>query len=1830
MIRKGKKRDRDKLDDDAKVKIQDDDKKRKKRDRVNLDEDAKEEFKKAEKKRLSDLRNKLDQDAKDKTRHSDKKRKTDFRENDKIRRDEIFSAVQTCSMVDPSILETDAFKLIQKEFSNAIRKGPTKICDICWKFEYRSNVMLLDYSKYEKNLFDKCYTSKSKDNKGKEWICNTCNKWLLKQKMPMQAQANNLQLCPKIEELENLCPIELMLISQIIPFMFIVAKTRGAQHGLKGQCVLVPTDLKKIQTILPRSCDENYLISLALKRRLSDKSAVNKQHVRPAAVNRALKKLTEINPFYKDVSIDNEWADVSEQSDPELWNLLTDENATSNENDDQTDSDEDIDGNDHVKEKQSKMSAVPYPTVLHNIDGPNISPSEIVNIAPGEGQIPVSFTSELDWEALAFPKDYSTGINHYNEERKHHITPSKYVHARLKCCDDRFASNPQYIFHALDWIERNAVASSIHFAERKQFQSEVSVGQLRNQDNVIRMISDDQIFATFKNIRGTPQYFHNMLLDVLAKIRHFGVYTFFLTCSAAEFHWPEIIQVVAEQYGEKLTDEEVNNMDWSTKLEYLKRNPVTVARQIDHVFKKLFGEVILSGMHPIGQILNYDERREFQSRGTEHIHVPIHVVGAPKIDENEDSEVVEFIDKYITCGLPDKNEHPEFNSLVSKVQTHHHTTTCRKKKGITYRFNAPWPPSEKTLIVRGVEDVDKTKLGESKKVLDKVLSQIVQIDDDDLSNTSEKELLELCEVSETEYYEALEVVQKKISIIYKRKVNEVNIGPYNSVILMNLKSNMNIQFVTGVYAMLTYLTSYLCKPEHTMSELMKKASKEAYGKDIRGKMQSIGNIIITKREVSTHEAVKRVLSLPLRLSNIDVMYIPTGLKKNRTRMLKSQAVLEFMDAEDTNAYALNLLDKYENRPDELEQMCLADFCTNYISTKARQATPEDIESYTEAVSGINDENHDETQCKTNIIVLKDEMGKMRKRIRPCVMRFHKVSKMKSPEEFYLRVLQLYMPWRSESELKTDMQSYEDKYKEVENDILSNIKKHEPSSDTDIDYDDLHNYDILESDEEDNDEFSMINPDLIDFDINDGNGINNGPIAPTRTDNILLPNDQFYDLCSQLNEGQQHIFNFIMKYAMECHLAENNNKPLPEPFYIFLSGSAGVGKSFLVNVITEYLKRVLRYPDQAIDDQPSVLVTASTGKAATVINGTTLHSAFRLPVQTRNKSFEYRKPSDEGLHEMRNRYKYLKVLLIDEISMVGYDTFQHLNLALQLIKNNKLPFGGVCLMPIGDFLQLPPVKQKGIFMKAKKGTYQAFHKLLWQDLFKLHELSEIVRQSSDPEFAQMLNRIREGKQTDDDVMQIKALADTDTSDWPNEFVKLYLTNHLAARENEECIANLNSEIFEMKAEDSRRDLETGTCTVSIPDSTSLNDTANLPAKLKVCVGARLMLTYKISISDRLINGSIGTVKHLDKKNKPLNSIIYLKFDDPKAGNSRKDRRLRGELKECVPISAVTKTFPFTRNNTTIIVQRKQFPAILGHSITVHKSQGSTLEYMKGDLDRTTKKHSESGKQYKVPICQGILYTLLSRAKSRDKVQLLNFESDHIKVNTPALEEMDRMRKESLFCWQHPLMKMSGNRMCLFNIRSWNLHIEHFLTDTVYTRCSSLFCFTETHVNDGQYNSIEQYVGGWKDLHKRTNHGLAICYNAQKVRIIQEFPSSNELQMLPVLIKMEDEFLLLVVVYRPPSEPIGNFIQNLIQQLNQLPTVEYRTIIVGDFNLDQRLKENEEKVSPLSTEFKFEQLVQFSTHIHGGILDLVFDNRNCSNIVPWIPSPYSDHFVLLIEL
>ena len=123
--------------------------------------------------------------------------------------------------------------------------------------------------------------------------------------------------------------------------------------------------------------------------------------------------------------------------------------------------------------------------------------------------------------------------------------------------DDRFAVNPQCIFHALDWIERNAVATSVHFTERKQFQSEMNVGQLVNHNNVRRMISDHQISSLYFLSEELFSTFTICCWMSLLKLGSLG----YTLSSWLALQWAKIIQVVARQCGQTLTDEQVNTMD---------------------------------------------------------------------------------------------------------------------------------------------------------------------------------------------------------------------------------------------------------------------------------------------------------------------------------------------------------------------------------------------------------------------------------------------------------------------------------------------------------------------------------------------------------------------------------------------------------------------------------------------------------------------------------------------------------------------------------------------------------------------------------------------------------------------------------------------------------------------------------------------------------------------------------------------------------------------------------------------------------------------------------------------------------------------------------------------------------------------------------------------------------------------------------------------------------------------------------------------------------------------------------------------------------------------
>ena len=1233
-------------------------------------------------------------------------------------------------------------------------------------------------------------------------------------------------------------------------------------------------------------------------------------------------------------------------------------------------------------------------------------------------------------------------------------------------------------------------------------------------------------------------------------------------------------------------------------------------------------------MHPIGQILNFDEKREFQMRGVEHSHCALHVKNAPKFDEDPDEEVVKFVDQYITCSLPDPELEPELYDLVSTMLLHKHTFTCRKKQGARCRFNAPWPPSKVTIIVRG-EDLSKEELKKSKKLVDRVLHEITSMPEG-IGNATLDDILYSCGVSEVEYGIAMNTMQKNTTILYKRKPNEINVVPYNTVLFGLLQSNMNIQFVTGSYGLLKYLVEYLTKDDKNTSEMMKNALKNGVGEDTRNKLKKIGNIFLRNREVGLHEATKRVLSGPFRRSNIATVYIPTGHQTERIRMLKPREILEQMDPDDTNIFSTNMIEKYANRPDNLDNTCYADFATTYISKNVKE-TPDDddIRKYTNPVDfDVMDKEDD-----SSIIILKNDLGKMRKR-RKCVMRYHKPSKFSSPEDYYMVLLQLYMPWRMEDEIIGSFEKYETRFNHELPNITENILKHEPNFGK-IEYDEVdfennsNSVDDSCSEEEEMDsdnDYSAFDPSLLDFDsgfedLDCKNSLHTSSIQ----DRLTIPLDSFYMMCSQLNEGQRDLLNYIMKWAAQCMLNNDNNEPDPDPFYVFLSGGAGVGKTYLVSVLIEYLKRSLLFPGQNVDECPSVAVTASTGKAACNINGATLHSSFSLPIHGENFVPKTELKGKE-LTYFQAKYKYLKLLIIDEISMIGKLTFDDLNIFLQQIKGNKLDFGGVCVLVIGDFFQLPPVRQSAIFTNLSLTD-------AWR-LFRLHELIDIVRQNGDPGFASLLNRMREGNETQDDIDFVNSLSKTDVSNWPDNHCKLYITNRLKDIENQKHLAKFKQEGFlvhTILAKDSKRDIATNLQPISLKKDTPISETGNLPYSLEICEGSRVMLTVNMDVSDHLINGMIGTVVKIHRRldSTSPSGIIFVKFDDPVAGNKYKSNRYRSDLKDCVPIEATTKQYKVSKSKKgTITGERTQFPLTAAHAMTIHKAQGSTLEYFSGDLDRSCKTP-----KYKAKIEPGLFYTLLSRATSSDKVRLVNFEENVIKCNEKAKIEMQRLRETSVLSCNHPLKEMRGNVICLHNIRRWDKHIGHFLSDKNYLQFASLLCFTETYTQENNFKDIKDFSDGtWCNIHRHTPHGLAICYNTDKVAIVEEeFEIEfDQLEILPIGVKVGKEHVLIVLVYRPSSFPKRLFLDQLRRQVQNFPRHRYgRIIVLGDFNLDLKSPEHISCFSELCNQFHFMQRSKWSTHKYGGILDLVFDDGS-DKLVTWLPSPYSDHFILMIEM
>ena len=569
---------------------------------------------------------------------------------------------------------------------------------------------------------------------------------------------------------------------------------------------------------------------------------------------------------------------------------------------------------------------------------------------------------------------------------------------------------------------------------------------------------------------------------------------------------------------------------------------------------------------------------------------------------------------------------------------------------------------------------------------------------------------------------------------------------------------------------------------------------------------------------------------------------------------------------------------------------------------------------------------------------------------------------------------LYAPWQKEStDLIKDCQTYQERFEQVKYEVLYNRRQYEYHSEildkaledmnnTECDSFDsvapnaehINNQDCAVKDKP-SELFSCFDPGKnkqhTQYDLLDDIGI--FPRSNDQEELVIkrISEDDYHSLVRSLNEKQQQFFYHVL----------HSIKTKDDPLRLFLSGGAGVGKSTVTNALYEALIRYLNTIAGENPDDVKVVKTAPTGKAAFNIKGNTLHAAFKIPA---NRGFEYCALDNDRLNTIRTQLKKLKVIFIDEISMVGSGMFNFLNLRLQQIRGTKEPFGGISLITVGDLFQLKPVFDKWIFENSQLG-YSALANNIWTEYFTLFELTEIMRQKDDKQFAELLNRLREGMHSEDDIAILKQRIlnkRPEQDSYPMNMTHLFTTNASEDAHNNALYSRTKTDKAQIKSvdiivgdisDDLKKQMKN-----KIPDDPT--KTMGLYSVVSVATAAKYDLTTNIDVTDGLTNGAECVIENIDYRvdNSTRPSIIWVSFPHPDIG--RKQRRENAHLyktdinKNWTPVLEVTRQFRINKK-TKVQILRRQFPLRPAAAKTIHCCQGGTLDEAVVDFPASTREH-----------------------------------------------------------------------------------------------------------------------------------------------------------------------------------------------------------------------------------------------------------------------------------
>lgn len=397
--------------------------------------------------------------------------------------------------------------------------------------------------------------------------------------------------------------------------------------------------------------------------------------------------------------------------------------------------------------------------------------------------------------------------------------------------------------------------------------------------------------------------------------------------------------------------------------------------------------------------------------------------------------------------------------------------------------------------------------------------------------------------------------------------------------------------------------------------------------------------------------------------------------------------------------------------------------------------------------------------------------------------------------------------------------------------------------------------------------------------------------------------------------------------------------------IFLTGSAGTGKTYVLNKYIQYLK----------ERKIPVSITASTGIAATHLEGTTIHAWSGIGIKD---SLSLRNLID--LKEKKYLQKNIdksKVLIIDEISMLHKKQLDLVNEVLQYFKETDKAFGGIQLILSGDFFQLPPI---GEYKQSNREKF-SFMSKAWLDAnLTICYLTDQFRHT-DNNLNKILNEIRSGSISEN---SIKILSTNNEDIEEKELTKLYTHNLDVDRINTDHLQSVkgNKKKFNAKIKGNLKLAETVKKSIMAPEI------------LELKIGAKVMFV-KNNHEKGYLNGSLGTVLRYNEDGLP----VIILFNGYEITAELEDWRIEDE-------------------SGKLLVSYQQIPLRLAWAITVHKSQGMTLDNAEMDLSKTFEK--------------GQGYVALSRVKSLKGLKLTGFNNITLEVDGLALKADKRFQELSL--------------------------------------------------------------------------------------------------------------------------------------------------------------------------------------------------------------------------